>query len=238
MRYYPLYIDLSKWHCLVVGAGAVGRRKISTLLKAHALSITVLDSYLQAEDFYALYQQEHGLMPQVNFIQRNFREEDLTNIRLVFSCTSQSFVNERIATLCAEKNILCNLSEGVSRGDCIVPAHVESDKILLALSSSGASPALVKVLKEDLQDWIGTEYSPFLKFMEEIRSICMSEEAIKEGITEEQRRNIFRTLVQKPLRSKLMHCIHKQEKQEFLLLVNRVLPKSLALKLELDIFFE
>ena len=41
MRYYPLFLDLSLAACLVIGAGNVGRRKISTLLESGAASLHV-----------------------------------------------------------------------------------------------------------------------------------------------------------------------------------------------------
>ncbi len=43
MRYYPLFLDLTDKEVLVVGAGAVGRRKLATLATVPLRGITVID---------------------------------------------------------------------------------------------------------------------------------------------------------------------------------------------------
>ena len=41
MRYYPIQLDIQNRRCLVVGGGAVGTRKVSTLLECGA-TVTVV----------------------------------------------------------------------------------------------------------------------------------------------------------------------------------------------------
>ena len=54
MRYYPLFLDLSLAACLVIGAGNVGRRKISTLLESGAASVVALDPFVDQNELQVL----------------------------------------------------------------------------------------------------------------------------------------------------------------------------------------
>ena len=48
MKYYPMFMDLAGARCLVVGAGRVGRRKLSALLECGPALVLVLDTSTEA----------------------------------------------------------------------------------------------------------------------------------------------------------------------------------------------
>lgn len=206
MRYYPLFLDLSKLNCFVLGAGKVGRRKIASLQKAKARSILVLDPYLTESKFIDLFYQEHTLIPHVHYEQRNFYEEDLQGIRLAFAATTCTETNGLLAQICEKKEIFCNVIEEVSRGNFVVPSHIDYENLILALSTSGTSPALAKALKEDLKQWLDVGYAPFLRLMEQIRAFLLLNQNPHLQITQ-TRTEIFRNLVKKPCREEILQHI-------------------------------
>ncbi len=226
MQYYPLFLDISQVKCLVLGAGSVGRRKIATLQKAGAGNVLVIDENLDEKDFDRLYFEEHGETPAVSYAQRSFSKEDISGIRLAFAATSNSDLNGFLAELCREKNIFCNVIEDVKRGDCIVPSHLDCDSLILALSTSGASPALAKALKEDLRVWLDHGYAPFLKFMEHIRSLLMQKE-----LSEIDRTQIFRDLVKNPLRGHILTLLAEGKRAELENLMRATLPLAVCKKI-------
>lgn len=226
MRYYPLFLDVSKVNCLVLGAGNVGRRKIATLQKSGALHVLVIDENLNEREFENLYLEEYAEKPRVFYKQGIFCENDLIDIRLAFAATSSTEYNGLLATLCHEKNIFCNVIEDVKRGDFIVPSHIDHANLIIALSTSGTSPALAKALKEDLYSWLDLGYAPFLNLMEHLRAILVQKEF--EYI---DRANIFRNLVKKPIRGHILTLLAEGKKAELENLMKNTLPLAVCKKI-------
>jgi len=75
MQNYPIFVDLKKQPCLVVGGGPVALRKIRLMMSAGA-TITVVAPQL-CEDL----QQEFG--KQITHHARTFVDEDIDGFRLI-----------------------------------------------------------------------------------------------------------------------------------------------------------
>ena len=232
MQYYPLFLDISKMKCLVLGAGHVGRRKIATLQKSGALQIFVIDENLNEIEFEQLYLEEHGAKPCVFYAHRAFCEQDLVDIRLAFAATSNTEQNGALALLCSEKNILCNVIEEIKRGNFIVPSHIEHSNLIIALSTSGTSPALAKVLKEDLKTWLDLRYAPFLRLMACLRILLTRQEFI-----DIDRTSIFRELVQNPLREHILTLLAEGNRAELEKILENKIPLDVCKKIEWENVF-
>jgi precorrin-2 dehydrogenase / sirohydrochlorin ferrochelatase len=57
----------------------------------------------------------------------------------------------------------------------ILPAIVQKDDLIIAISTSGQSPAFAKKLRKELEKQFGDEYAVFLKMMGAIRKKLLSE---------------------------------------------------------------
>lgn len=150
---YPLFISLEAKHCLVVGLGAVGERKLTTLLASRPASVLALDTRA-AEDL-APTMRDLLDAPSVTFCQRPFAPQDIEGKFLVLATTSDAATNSAIATLCREKNVLCNSATAPTEGDVFLPALARGKHLALALSTSGASPALARRWRRELEEWLG-----------------------------------------------------------------------------------
>ncbi|MDR2800602.1 MAG: bifunctional precorrin-2 dehydrogenase/sirohydrochlorin ferrochelatase, partial [Desulfovibrio sp.] len=164
MRYFPVFIDLSRKTILVLGAGKVGERKIRSLLKASPKKMTLIDPGLSStgtlEKFTAL-----GL----ECLSRAFRPEDLQGKDLVFAASSERGLNSEVARLCAGRGILCNCASTPAEGDFFVPAHFSRNELCLAVGTEGASPALARLLREDLEARLGSRYALTLTLLRRLR---------------------------------------------------------------------
>lgn len=203
MRYYPLFLDLTKSRCLVVGAGSVGRRKIASLLECRPLSVLVVDPNLNEEalDDAVAHLPKEALIKE----RRAFCAEDAEHKHLVFAATPSAAVNSAVAELCRARGVLCNVagpSEDGACGSFIVPAHVENGPITLTLSTSGCSPALAKALKEDLEQWIEGGYAHLALLLKALRPKLLAL-----GLGSDANAEIFRALCAKPLRDALMDAL-------------------------------
>lgn len=186
MRYYPLFLDISGKNILIAGAGEVGRRKAASVLKAGPALVELVDPGMDCEAVRALFSQ-----PSLQCRARKFEAGDLDGKSLVFAATNDREVNRRIASLCAERGILCSVADEPSEGNFIVPSHFEKDGLTIALSTQGQSPALAKVLRRELEDWLGKRYSPLLMLLGRLRPLVLELD-----LPTEKNSALFRTIIQ------------------------------------------
>jgi len=164
MRYYPMFVNLAGRSCLVVGAGQVGLRKIRSLLECAPQHLTIIEP---GEPSQALL--ELAELPGVSLQRRPFVESDLDGVFMAIAATSRPEVNLRMANVCHERGILCNVIDLPEKGDFIVPSCVRRGDLAIAVSTGGDSPALTKLVRKDLQDRFGEEYAGFLLLMSRLR---------------------------------------------------------------------
>jgi precorrin-2 dehydrogenase/sirohydrochlorin ferrochelatase len=189
-RYYPLFLDLSRAKCLVVGAGSVGRRKIGSLLASGVLKLVVLDPDLP----------DPALLPDhpaLAFEARRFVPEDLAGCALVFAASGSRETNAVVAAACAERGIFCNCADAPLEGNCIVPVTTRAGAMTLALSTGGASPAYARSLREDLEVWLHAK-APLATLLGRIRPRLLALEKDTMHNT-----NLFRTLVRSEIGASL-----------------------------------
>ncbi|WP_415712849.1 precorrin-2 dehydrogenase/sirohydrochlorin ferrochelatase family protein [Maridesulfovibrio sp.] len=193
MTYYPIFLKVKNRKCLLVGAGEVGVRKLKSILECGPAEISVLDTAAPGLDMLEISRD-----PRVTFEQRPFRDNDLDDVFMAFACTSNTEVNRRMAELCAEKNILCNIADFPAGSNFIVPSVIRQGDLTLAVSSGGATPAFTKKIRRDLQDIFGPHYAAFITLMGRIRPLVLD-------LGKETSHNtaLFRQLVASPILDEL-----------------------------------
>jgi len=162
MRYYPINLDLEDRPCLVVGGGAVGTRKVKTLLDC-AARVTVVSPQCSAT-LSALAGTR-----RLTLQRRGYRRSDLDGVHLVFAAASDPAVNRRVKSDAREAGVLCNLAQRPQDGDFILPSLVRQGDLVLSISTSGASPALAKHLRQRLETQFGPEYAMLLRLLKAVR---------------------------------------------------------------------
>lgn len=195
-------------------------------MKAKPSEIYVVDPYLSEEDFVQAFVNEYGMEPNVTYLHRDFKNEDLQNVRLAFAATGSAEVNRDFARICSEKNIHCNVIDNPELGDFIVPAHLDYENLVLALSSSGVSPAFTKALKDDLNNWISKSYVPFLRLLKLLRPLIL------ENVAEYKRADIFRALVAKEFREEIMGLLELRKFAQMHRKLAQVLPESVLSRID------
>lgn len=189
MRHYPAFLNLTGRTCLVVGAGEVGIRKIRTLLSCHPAEILVLDAAPASDNMKALLKD-----PAIVYNERPFEENDLEGRTLVFACTSNGELNARIGELCNMRGTLCNIADAPAESGFIVPATINRGDLVVAMSTGGASPAVAKRIRKELESALGPEFGPFVNIMGRVRPLVL-----RLGMPTSANTEIFRTLAYGPL---------------------------------------
>ncbi len=190
---YPLFLSLRDCACLVAGFGGVGRRKVSGLLACAPAVVHIFD-LREPEDDEGRALLRHKA---VRFHARACEEEDLRACRLVFAATGSRSENARIAALCARLGLFCNCADAPEEGSVIVPAVARIDGLTAALSTGGASPALARRWRGELEAWLAPR-ARMTRLMGRLRPLVLAL-----GRDTGQNTSIFRTLAASPLQEYL-----------------------------------
>ncbi|WP_297829266.1 bifunctional precorrin-2 dehydrogenase/sirohydrochlorin ferrochelatase [uncultured Desulfovibrio sp.] len=190
---YPLFLSLEGRRCLVAGLGDVGRRKLAGLLACGPASVLVLDTR-RAEQ---LSDEAVALLadPRVLFECRSCAPADVRDRTLVFAATGNAGENARIAALCREAGILCNCASAPDLGAFSVPAVARRDGLAAALSTGGASPALARRWRHELEHWLAPR-ARMVRLMGRLRPLVLALHA-ETG----QNTRLFRALAASPLQN-------------------------------------
>src|ERR1035441_9799055 len=144
VNYFPVFFDLKAQKVLVVGGGEVALRKVSLLQSTGAL-ITLVAPRIDPE------LKGRAAAGTLIIASREFIPGDLDGMRLVIVATSRRAVNRWIAKLCDARAIPVNVVDDRGASRFIVPAIVDRDPVLVAVSTGGTSPVLARRLRERLE---------------------------------------------------------------------------------------
>jgi uroporphyrin-III C-methyltransferase/precorrin-2 dehydrogenase/sirohydrochlorin ferrochelatase len=144
MIYFPVFFDLEAQKVLIVGGGEVALRKLALLERAGA-AITVVAPELAPE---IMARVSAG---KIRAEAREFAPEDLEGARLVIVATHRRAVNRWIASLSEARGIPVNVVDDREASRFIVPALIDRDPVLVAVSTGGTSPVLARRLRERLE---------------------------------------------------------------------------------------
>ena len=184
MKYYPIFLDIKNRDCLVVGGGDVGSRKAVGLWRSGA-RVRVISR---------AFSQKLETASGIRLDCKSYDPSDLENVFLVFAATNNKDLNSRIQADAKNLNILCNIADAPDRSDFILPSVVERGDLVCAVSTSGASPALAKKIRKDLEQMFGPEYGDFLLLMGNIRK-----KLLEKGHDPGLHKKIFNALVEKKI---------------------------------------
>jgi len=191
MRYFPAFLDLKGKICVVVGGGRVAQRKVLSLRKAGA-SVKVISPELTP--LLARLKEAGKIIHRPHF----FRAGDLRGAFLAVAATDDRATNERVFRQASLQKILVNVVDAPPWSNFIVPSMVARGELLVAVSTSGKSPALAKWLRQKIQQEISPEYAAFLKFLGVVRQKVLSLHFDPQRI-----QKIFRRLIREDILSLL-----------------------------------
>jgi precorrin-2 dehydrogenase/sirohydrochlorin ferrochelatase len=207
MRYYPVQLDLRGRACLVVGGGAVGTRKVRTLVACGA-RVTVVSPAATA----ALEQM--GAEGRVALIRRDYVCADLEGMFLVIGATDDEALNRCIHAQAEARRVLCNIADRPESCNFILPSILKRGDLVITVSTSGKSPAFAKKLRQRLELQFGEEYGAFLELMGAIRERLLARQHAPEA-----HKHLFEALID----SSLLEWIRTGRRDEINLLLERVL---------------
>ncbi len=178
MDFLPIFLDIKHRDCLVVGGGEIAARKIVLLLQAKA-NVTVVAPSL--DDM--LKQQCDKEI--ISYCQKNFQREDVEGFVLIIAATNNPAVNQLVSESAKKLNIPVNVVDNPELCTFIMPAIVDRSPVIIALSSSGESPVLIRLLRARLETLIPAAYGRLAQYAGQFR------EKVKQHFSHSDRRRIF-----------------------------------------------
>jgi uroporphyrin-III C-methyltransferase/precorrin-2 dehydrogenase/sirohydrochlorin ferrochelatase len=90
--------------------------------------------------------------------------EDLSGCVVVYGCSEDEAINQQLCEFAAAAGILVNVADKTESCDFIMPALVDRSPLLIAISSGGTSPLLVRTLKARFETTIPAAYGRLAEF--------------------------------------------------------------------------
>lgn len=183
MKYFPVNLDIAGRKCTVIGGGKVAARKVENLLECGG-KVLVISPELTT-DLRELHRAK-----RIGWLQRQYRQGDLSGSFLVIAATDDVLVQEEVFTEAGKNGLLINVADVPERCNFILPATVKRDDLTIAISTAGKSPALARQLRLKLEEMIGPEYGTLAEIMGLLRP-----DVLKQGRPHEENKIIFAALL-------------------------------------------
>lgn len=159
---YIACLNLAGRQALVVGAGSIGLEKIEGLLACDArVRVVAPEACAGVRELVAAGSIEWG--------ERPYDSSDLDGCLLVIAATSDTELNRRVYEDAERRALLVNVVDVPELCNFILPAIVRQGPIAVAVSTSGASPALAQRMRNEAAALFGPPYAELATLLDEVR---------------------------------------------------------------------
>ncbi len=169
MKLYPIMADLESKPVVIIGGGNTALRKIKDLIETGA-QIKIISPHIHEE----IARLAKGSSGKVKIIKREYREKDIENAFMIFAAANDPEVNSAVYNEAKKKNILINTADDPENCSFIIPSFTRRGKLLLSVSTSGASPAYSAKLRRDLEKHLPHDIEYILESLAKAREILKS----------------------------------------------------------------
>src|SRR6202030_2602870 len=149
--FYVACLRLEGRRCVVVGGGDVGLEKVEGLLTCDA-AVTLVAPAAHPE------LERLAAEGSIAWGRGGERASDLAGALLVIAATDDSEVNIAVHDDAQARAMLVNVVDVPPLCNFILPAIVRNGPLAIAISTAGASPALAKRMKREVQEQFGEGY--------------------------------------------------------------------------------
>lgn len=192
MDYLPLFFDLKKQPCLIVGGGTIATRKARLLKKAGACIYVVAPEV--SDELQAMVTASGG-----SFALRKYAVSDIDNKRLVISATDIASVNECVAADCTARNLPVNVVDTPHLCTVIMPAIVDRSPLIIGITSGGEAPVLARKIRTQLESSVPAAFGQLGKLASKFR------QKVKDTFpNEELRRRFWESTLEGSIADKVM----------------------------------
>ena len=192
MRHFPVFLDLHGRAVLVVGDGVAAAAKVELLDRAGATVTLVAQS--PSREIRAIAQHH-----EITVKARRFRPADVSGNTLVVAAGDETS-DQAVAHAAKAAGIPVNVVDNPTLSSFIMPALIDRDPVLVAISTGGAAPALARRLRARIEALLPPGLGRLARFAESFRR------PVKEAVVEPvARRRFWDAFFAGPVAEKLLH---------------------------------
>jgi precorrin-2 dehydrogenase len=163
MRYYPVFLDIAGKPVIVIGGGNIAHQKVVGLLKADA-QVTVVSPDLNRE------MASLAKAGRFRHVERDYAPGDLEGYALAFVATDDGSVNATVAAEGKERRVWVNAVDDPPYCDFIMPGIAQQGDLIVAVSTSGTSPAMARKMREEIEAFLTEDWALMLELAAEVRA--------------------------------------------------------------------
>ncbi len=141
---FPAFIDLRDKRVVVIGGGEVAARKVQSLVRCGARVSVVTP---EAHPRIAALAREKVVACHA----KRFEADDLAGAFMAFAATDDEAVNGSVAQCARELGIAVNVADDPRASTFLTASVVDRGPVQVAISTSGASPALARRLRARIE---------------------------------------------------------------------------------------
>jgi uroporphyrin-III C-methyltransferase/precorrin-2 dehydrogenase/sirohydrochlorin ferrochelatase len=142
-----------------VGGGDIAYRKASLLVRSGAQVKVVAPRIAEA----------FATLSGIEQVHERFQASHLKGATLVVAATDEDTVNAEVSRLSREQNIPVNVVDNPALCTFILPSILDRSPIIVAFSSGGASPVLIRMLRARLETMLPPAYGRLAEFVSRFR---------------------------------------------------------------------
>jgi precorrin-2 dehydrogenase / sirohydrochlorin ferrochelatase len=161
--FYIACLKLTGRRCVVVGGGSIGLEKVEGLLACDG-QVTLIAPDAEPE------LREYAAEGSIEWLAREYAgPADLERAFMVIAATDDTDVNIAVFEDAERRAMLVNVVDVPPLCNFILPAIVRTGPLAIAISTAGASPALAKRMKREIEAQYGAPYARLAVLLNEVR---------------------------------------------------------------------
>ncbi|MFP6801937.1 MAG: siroheme synthase CysG [Pseudomonadales bacterium] len=187
MQYLPISYNIKNKTVLVIGGGAVAARKAQYLIRAGGVVTVVSPKPGKLVSKLA----DSG---QLQLIEECFKPEQVAGKTLIVAATNHALVNRSVFEIATSRHIPVNVVDQPELCSFVFPAVVDRSPVTIAISTSGSSPVLARLLKAKIEAAVPSAYGRLASLLGSFRN------AVKLRFqTSDERRRFWEETLESPV---------------------------------------
>lgn len=192
LDHLPIFLDVRGKTIVIAGGGTLAARRAEMALRAGAR--VKLFAPVLSDEF-----RELRLRDNLDHYPRAPEKGDLTGAILAYGAAEDEEADIRLHRLAKAEGVLANVADTMPLCDFITPAILDRSPLVAAISSSGASPILARVIKAELESAIPATFGELSAFLGRYRETVAAR--IGEGA---MRRRFWEEVVNGPIAERVL----------------------------------
>lgn len=172
-RYFPLFVDVERRLCFVVGEGPRLEKRVRQLQRYDADVVVITPTPSER----LLESEAEGLL---TIEQRSYVRGDLADAFLVFCLTDDAELRAAVFSEAERVGCLVNNADAPEGSNFILPSISRRGPLQIAVSTSGGAPEVAKAVRKRLDAEFGPEWGDWVTLLSQIRGLAM--ERIEDGV--------------------------------------------------------